>query len=168
MGRAARRGPARLRGRRQAAPKPLISRRLTIWLGRLLATMQASVNGVVRSAAADCESMRLDEFVWKYQAQVSLIGIQIKWTMDVEDALFRAKTEMNFAKCLKIANLLEAKGKTPDRAKCVTKYDDGTAKAKTKFVNDKMMAKWKGRYKELYSKSSSMQPDLILSFWMDP
>ncbi len=52
--------------------------------------------------------------------------------------VFRAKTEMNFAKCMKIANLLEAKGKTPDRAKCVTKYDDGIAKAKTKFVNDKM------------------------------
>ena len=52
--------------------------------------------------------------------------------------VFRAKTEMNFAKCMKIANLLEAKGKTADRAKCVTKYDDGIAKAKTKFVNDKL------------------------------
>ena len=52
--------------------------------------------------------------------------------------VFRAKTEMNFSKCMKIANLLEAKGKTPDRAKCVTKYDDGIAKAKTKFVNDKL------------------------------
>ena len=52
--------------------------------------------------------------------------------------VFRAKTEMNFAKCMKIANLLEAKGKTPDRAKCVTKYDDGIAKAKTKFVNEKL------------------------------
>ena len=52
--------------------------------------------------------------------------------------VFRAKTEMNFAKCLKVANLLEAKGKTGDRAKCVTKYDDGIAKAKTKFVNDKL------------------------------
>ena len=52
--------------------------------------------------------------------------------------VFRVKTEMNFAKCLKVANLLEAKGKTGDRAKCVTKYDDGIAKAKTKFVNDKL------------------------------
>ncbi len=52
--------------------------------------------------------------------------------------VFRAKTEMNFAKCLKVANLLEAKGKTADRAKCVTKYDDGIAKAKTKFVNEKL------------------------------
>ena len=41
--------------------------------------------------------------------------------------VFRAKTEMNFATCMKIANLLEAKGKAPDRAKCVTKYDDGIA-----------------------------------------
>ena len=52
--------------------------------------------------------------------------------------VFRAKTEMNLSKCMKIANLLEAKGKTADRAKCVTKYDDGIAKAKTKFVNDKL------------------------------
>ena len=52
--------------------------------------------------------------------------------------VFRAKTEMNFSKCMKIANLLEAKGKTADRAKCVTKYDDGIAKAKTKFVNEKL------------------------------
>ncbi len=65
------------------------------------------------------------------QADAALTNIQ-------KCNVFRAKTEMNFAKCLKIANLLEAKGKTADRAKCVTKYDDGTAKAKTKFVNDKM------------------------------
>ena len=52
--------------------------------------------------------------------------------------VFRAKTEMNLSKCMKIANLLEAKGKTADRAKCVTKYDDGIAKAKTKFVNEKL------------------------------
>ena len=49
--------------------------------------------------------------------------------------VFRAKTEMNFSKCMKIANLLEAKGKTADRAKCVTKYDDGIAKAFKKFLN---------------------------------
>lgn len=54
--------------------------------------------------------------------------------------VFRAKVEMNFSKCMKIANLLEAKGKTADRAKCVTKYDDGIAKAKTKFVIDKLDA----------------------------
>ena len=49
--------------------------------------------------------------------------------------VFRAKTEMNLSKCMKIANLLEAKGKTADRAKCVTKYDDGIAKAFKKFLN---------------------------------
>ena len=65
------------------------------------------------------------------QADAALTNIQ-------KCNVFRAKTEMNFAKCLKIANLLEAKGKTADRAKCVTKYDDGIAKAKTKFVNEKL------------------------------
>jgi hypothetical protein len=52
--------------------------------------------------------------------------------------VFRAKTEMKFSKCMKIANLLEAKGKTADRAKCVTKYDGGITEAKTKFVNEKL------------------------------
>ena len=37
--------------------------------------------------------MGLEEFTHKYQAQVALLGIQFKWTMDSEDALFRAKAE---------------------------------------------------------------------------
>ena len=36
------------------------------------------------------------------------------------------------------------------RAKFVHFYQTN-APSKAKFVNDKMMAKWKGRYKELYS-----------------
>ena len=34
----------------------------------------------------------------KYQAQVSLIGIQFKWTSDSEDALYRAKAEKGIIK----------------------------------------------------------------------
>ena len=63
------------------------------WLGKLLRHMQQAVNGVVRAAAADCEHMAVEEFTHKYHAQVSLIGIQIKWTLDCEDALYKAKTE---------------------------------------------------------------------------
>ena len=63
------------------------------WLGKLLKHMQQAVNGVVRAASADCEALPLADFTHKYQAQVSLIGIQIKWTLDCEDALYRAKTE---------------------------------------------------------------------------
>ena len=63
------------------------------WLYKLLKAMQGSVNAQVRGASADCEQMALADFTHKYQAQVSLIGIQFKWTLDCEDSLYRAKTE---------------------------------------------------------------------------
>eukprot|EP00966_Prymnesium_polylepis_P263162 6078627-Prymnesium_polylepis.1 len=63
------------------------------WLSKLLASMQHSVNGIVRDASQDCESMPLEQFTHKYPAQVALLGIQIKWTLDCEDALYRAKGE---------------------------------------------------------------------------
>jgi dynein heavy chain len=63
------------------------------WLDRLLKEMQATINNINGRAAIDCEVMGTEEFTHKYQAQVSLLGIQFKWTMDSEDALFRAKTE---------------------------------------------------------------------------
>jgi dynein heavy chain len=62
------------------------------WLYKLLKAMQGSVNAQVRAASADCEQMALADFTHKYQAQVSLIGIQFKWTLDCEDALYQAKT----------------------------------------------------------------------------
>ena len=63
------------------------------WLYKLLVHMQQAVNGVVQQAATDCETLATDEFTHTNVAQVSLIGIQIKWTMDCEDALYRAKNE---------------------------------------------------------------------------
>eukprot|EP00966_Prymnesium_polylepis_P280842 6489195-Prymnesium_polylepis.1 len=49
-------------------------------------------------AASDCEGMGTEDLTHKYQAQVSLIGIQLKWTLDSEDALFRAKSEKGIMK----------------------------------------------------------------------
>jgi dynein heavy chain, axonemal len=63
------------------------------WLSKLLASMQHAVNSIVRDASQDCEVMPLEEFTHKYPAQVSLLGIQIKWTLDCEDALYRARNE---------------------------------------------------------------------------
>ena len=40
------------------------------------------------------------ELTHKYQAQVSLIGIQFKWTSDSEDALYRAKSEKGILKAV--------------------------------------------------------------------
>eukprot|EP00966_Prymnesium_polylepis_P315112 7281265-Prymnesium_polylepis.1 len=55
--------------------------------------MRHTVNRNVSYAAADVSVLGTVEFTHKYQAQVSLIGIQMKWTADSEDALRRAKTE---------------------------------------------------------------------------
>ena len=63
------------------------------WLDKLLKEMQRTINLINARAAADCDVMGTEEFTHKYQAQVSLLGIQFKWTMDSEDALYRAKSE---------------------------------------------------------------------------
>jgi dynein heavy chain len=63
------------------------------WLDRLLKEMQNTVNRVISYAASDCEVMDTVTLTHKYQAQVSLIAIQFKWTTDSEDALYRAKAE---------------------------------------------------------------------------
>jgi dynein heavy chain len=63
------------------------------WLNALLREMQSSLSATVREAASDCEVLDTAELTHKYQAQVSLIAIQFKWTADCEDALFRAKAE---------------------------------------------------------------------------
>ena len=50
--------------------------------------------------------MGTEEFTHKYQAQVSLIGIQFKWTLDSEDAL-SAKSEKGIMKAtVKSASLI--------------------------------------------------------------
>ena len=63
------------------------------WLDRLLKEQQSTINRICERASVDCDAMGLEEFTHKYQAQVSLLGIQFKWTMDSEDALFRCKAE---------------------------------------------------------------------------
>ena len=68
------------------------------WLDRLLKEMQNTVNRITSYAAADCEVMDTETLTHKYQAQISLIGIQFKWTTDSEDALYRAKSEKGIIK----------------------------------------------------------------------
>ena len=63
------------------------------WLDRLLKEMQRTVNIICQRASIDCDGMGVEDFTHKYQAQISLLGIQFKWTMDSEDALYRAKAE---------------------------------------------------------------------------
>ena len=68
------------------------------WLDKLLKEMQFTVNRACGYVASDCEHMDTESLTHKYQAQISLIGIQFKWTADSEDALYRAKSEKGIIK----------------------------------------------------------------------
>jgi dynein heavy chain len=70
------------------------------WLDKLLKEMQFTVNRVTGYCASDCEVMDTEALTHKYQAQISLIGIQFKWTMDQEEALYRAKAEKGILKAV--------------------------------------------------------------------
>ncbi|XP_076310266.1 dynein axonemal heavy chain 8-like [Tachypleus tridentatus] len=72
-----------------------------IWLGELLKTQQRSLHGIIRECyqALDDSDFKLIPFLKKYIAQVSLLGLQLLWTKNTEDALTSARQDkkiMNF------------------------------------------------------------------------
>ncbi|GIX94879.1 dynein heavy chain 5, axonemal [Caerostris extrusa] len=64
-----------------------------LWLGDLLVVQQMSLNTVIKAAFNSLleEEFELITFIDKYIAQVALLGIQILWTRDGEEALSFAK-----------------------------------------------------------------------------
>jgi dynein heavy chain len=63
------------------------------WLKRLEEQMQVSVKGVCAHGARDCFQMQLREFIFAYQSQIALLGIQIIWTERVEECLEKSQKE---------------------------------------------------------------------------
>ncbi|XP_026153434.1 dynein heavy chain 8, axonemal-like [Mastacembelus armatus] len=63
-----------------------------IWLGELLLQQQASLHSVIQASDLEIndEDFDLLSFVNKFQAQVALLGIQMLWTKDAEEALQQA------------------------------------------------------------------------------
>ena len=61
------------------------------WLTSLLKEMKRTLKDIVRAAASEFESMQWSDFIAKYCAQVTLLGIQFCWTSDVQEALIRLK-----------------------------------------------------------------------------
>ena len=67
------------------------------WLGVLVAEMRSTLKDVTRNCAYSVDDMGdsvsdLEDFVNKFQGQFALLGIQIWWTMDIEDALEAASS----------------------------------------------------------------------------
>jgi len=63
------------------------------YLTKLVKEMQNTLRDIVRDGSTDSDSMKLDDFIEKYCAQVCLLGLQLNWTKDVTDALAKAKSD---------------------------------------------------------------------------
>ncbi|RLN86351.1 hypothetical protein BBJ28_00004571 [Nothophytophthora sp. Chile5] len=62
------------------------------WLGMLEKEMRRTLKTLCRQAAADCTAGSLREFVSKTCAQFALLGIQLSWTAECQDALQRCRS----------------------------------------------------------------------------
>jgi dynein heavy chain, axonemal len=61
------------------------------WLGELEREMQRSIKRLAEVAAMECISQPLRQFVSKSCGQMALLGLQIMWTLQCQDALSKAK-----------------------------------------------------------------------------
>ena len=66
-----------------------------LWLNDLLRATQESVHGIIREAFNFINDNLIDliDFTNRFQAQVGILGVQMIWTRDAEEALSNARTD---------------------------------------------------------------------------
>lgn len=66
-----------------------------VWLGQLLAGVRLTLHSIIRQAylAISDPGLKLLEFQSAFPAQVGLLGIQMIWTRDAEEALVLSKSD---------------------------------------------------------------------------
>eukprot|EP00708_Paratrimastix_pyriformis_P001956 GAFH01000693.1.p1 GENE.GAFH01000693.1~~GAFH01000693.1.p1 ORF type:complete len:4356 (-),score=2006.36 GAFH01000693.1:5-11701(-) len=65
------------------------------WLQLLVDEMRHTLMLVVKDSQVHEKDYNLEEFIWKYPAQVALLSLQIRWTRDCDLALRNVKTSKN-------------------------------------------------------------------------
>ncbi|XP_062857915.1 dynein axonemal heavy chain 8-like [Trichomycterus rosablanca] len=83
-------------GEKVPLDKPVMARGpVELWLGELLVQQQASLHSVIKAAQLQINEpdFQLLTFLNQVQAQVGLLGIQMLWTRDSEEALQNAKKD---------------------------------------------------------------------------
>lgn len=74
-----------------------------VWLGQLLSGVRQTLHAIIRQAylAISDSGLKLLEFQSVFPAQVGLLGIQMIWTRDAEDALVHSKSDKKVLSLLK-------------------------------------------------------------------
>jgi dynein heavy chain len=81
-------------GEKVPLSKPMVaSGNVEIWLGILLKAMQVTINDIIREAQMRMNELPLTKFVDDYPAQIGLLGVQMMWTQQCEEALNLSKTD---------------------------------------------------------------------------
>ena len=80
---------------------------MEVWLGLLLSGVKSTIHSIIRQAhmAIGDAGLKLLEFQSVFPAQVGLLGIQLIWTRDAEEALKLSKADKKVGEMFQICKV---------------------------------------------------------------
>jgi len=63
------------------------------WMFKIELEMRASLHDIIRQASVDCISQDIKTFISGYNAQTCLLGIQLQWTIEGQEAINKFKSD---------------------------------------------------------------------------